>query len=519
MKVEKIGLDQTGYFSKTFLDYLSGADELRPFYQSSPSIDSFGEAIASRNFPSSHRKTLVSVLQKQYDGLEISDPVKDNLQRLGNENCFTVTTGHQLNIFTGPLYFIYKIVSVVNACRELKSKHPDKDFVPVYWMASEDHDFEEISYFNLFGKKYQWKTEQSGAVGRFDPSELKDLIDSLPGDVSVFEKAYLGNETLASAAREYVNALFGEYGVVVVDADDVDLKVEFTEVIKADVLNQSIKPKVDVRSAELDALGHKVQVHCRDINFFYLEGSVRGRLEKVGDHFEVVDFDRKFSKEEITKLIDEHPERFSPNVILRPLYQETILPNLSYVGGPSELVYWLQLKPVFGEFEKAFPILMPRNFGLVFPKHHQRTWDKTGLGLIALFRDVIALEKQWVETNSQNDLSFQGEIEEVEKTFTSLKEKAESVDPTLIQHLEALKSQAEKRIAIAEKKLVRAEKRNHSDALGQINAVKEALFPKGSLQERHDNFLNFYQQDSDFIQKLVDGFDPFDFSMHVFLDE
>ena len=519
MKVEKIDLDKTDFFSDSFLEYVAASEQLSPFYTATPTIDHFEQVIKNRNFPKKNREVLVDVLNTQYQGLATSPKVQSNIDALRNEKTFTITTGHQLNIFTGPLYFIYKIVTVINAAKELKHKYPQNEFIPVYWMASEDHDFEEISYFFLNGQKRTWKTEQSGAVGHFDPKELKSLLADLPEDIFLFEKAYLENDTLANAARQYVNDLFGEQGLVVIDADNAQLKAEFSEVITSDLTDQNPKELVDRQSDKLSSLGFKIQVNCRKCNFFYLHNGIRARIEKNGDGFHVVDTELKFSESELLALVESNPERFSPNVILRPLYQEHILPNLAYIGGPSELVYWLQLKLMFESFDIPFPILMPRNFGTFIPKYLMRTWDKTKLPIQNLFDPTHKLEKLWLAENGEKELLFEDESKAVGQEFDTLIEKANEVDTTLTQHLEALKTQTLSKIQKAEGKLIRAEKRNHEDTMRQIHNVKGFLFPNGSLQERRDNFLSFYQQNPAFIDQLLHAFDPFDYRMHVLTDE
>lgn len=517
MQTEKIDLDETGCFSSFFIDYINGKKELASFYQASPSIEGFSEQIANRSFPSSHRQTLVNVLKAQYKKLETSSSVSENIESILSEKTFTLTTGHQMNIFTGPLYFIYKIVTVINTAKSLKEKYPDFNFVPVYWMASEDHDFDEINHFHLYGKKYQWNTEQTGAVGKFDPSELKDILDKLPKGVPVFEKAYLENTSLADACRHYVNTLFGEEGLVVIDADHLALKKEFVAVIEDDLFEHSPNSLVSEQTRKIENLGYKTPVNPREINFFYMYEGVRARVEKTNNGFEVVNTALKFSEEEIRTLIKEHPERFSPNVVLRPLYQETILPNLAYIGGPSELVYWLQLKPMFDHFSVPFPLLMPRNFGLIIPSHQKNKWEKTGFSRSDLFESPHELENKWVKKRAQDALSFSKETSLISSVYQTLIKKANIIDPTLTPHLEVLATQTKNRLALAEKKIVRAEKRNQKDALSQMAAVQEALFPNGGLQERHDNFLNFYQDDPTFILTLLREFDAFDFRMHVLL--
>jgi bacillithiol biosynthesis cysteine-adding enzyme BshC len=520
MTTRKIDFPDTHAFSSFFLDYIQQKDSLKKFYERFPSLANFEAQLQDKSsFSQANRTLLADGLTKQYSQLTISKSVKANIDSLRDNKTFTVTTGHQLNVFTGPLYFIFKIVTVINACKALKEKYPAYHFVPLYWMASEDHDYEEIKSFRLYGKKYTWQTEQQGAVGRFETKDFKDLINQLPGDVSVFKDAYEKNKTLASAVRQYVNALFGVEGLVVVDGDDRQLKTLFTKVIQDDLFNHSAKKVVDSATQELQSLGYHTQVNAREINLFYLDAGVRSRLEREGDTFRVVDSTLTFSKSEIEKMILAEPEKFSPNVVLRPLYQEMILPNLAYVGGPAELVYWLQLKGVFKFFQIPLPILMPRNFGMVVDAPTQKKFSKTGLDVKDLFQEKNYLFNHWVANNSQHDLSLGKQMQSLQTLLNEIRNKATAIDSTLSKLVAAENQRALNGLERIEKKMLKAEKRKHEEKLKQIETVKDALFPNGSLQERTDNFLNFYQSNPDFIQKLLAAFDAFDFRFNVLMND
>lgn len=514
---KKIPLAETKAFSSFFLDYIQQKETLKPFYHRFPLPQNFKEQIVEKgkSFPQQHRDILVSVLQKQYEGLKISGAVSGNIDLLKKPETFVVTTGHQLNIFTGPLYFIYKIITVINACQKLKSSYPQYNFVPVYWMASEDHDYDEIKYFRLYGKKYVWQTDQKGAVGRFNTKDLAKLIPEIPGDVSVFKEAYTKNKTLAGAARHYVNALFGAEGLVVLDSDERELKSLFKTVMENDILRNTTVEQVNTTNKQLADLGYKTQVFCRDINFFYLGDDLRSRIERHGDRYRVVDTTIEFSDEEMRSLIETSPEKLSPNVILRPLYQEWILPNLAYVGGPSESIYWLQLKKVFDHYKVPFPMLMPRNFALIVDHTIQRKLEKTGLELKHYFDDKNYLFNHWTLKNSRGDLTVGMERDTIRKIYSDLKARAESIDKTLGPFVGAEGTRVINGLEKIERKLLRAEKRFHSDKLRQIEAVKDALFPSGNLQERVDNFLNFYQQDKEFVKVLIQHLDPFAYEFNV----
>jgi len=511
MPSQQIALNSVGVFPKLFLDYISKKEKLEKFYNQYPDIQGFSKVIESRKFSDEKRKTLVSVLKKQYQVLEN----KPNLDILLDTNTFTVTTGHQLNIFTGPLYVIYKIVTIINLAKKLKVEFPAYNFVPVYWMASEDHDFAEIAYFNLFGKNFKWETEQKGAVGRMNPAELQTIFDELSEKPSIFEEAYLKNTTLSDAARQYMHELFGSENLVCIDADDSALKGIFSDVIKDDLLNNSANEIVTKTSNELNEMGYHTQITPREINFFYLQDWLRERIIKEDNVYKVLNSAFSFSEEEILKILDNQPENFSPNVVLRPLYQETILPNLAYIGGPSEVPYWLQLKGVFDHYGEQFPLLMPRNFALVINQASQKRIEKLGVTAEELFADDVSLRRSYVERNSENSLSLAFEIDDVSEVFERILKKSLAIDQTMKGAVEAEKSKIISSLENLEKRIKKAEERNQETSVTQLLALKQKLFPDGGLQERKENFLNFYLNDKDFINKLLEAFDPIDYSFNI----
>lgn len=516
MQLQKIPFRSTHAFTEFFLKYIEQQAELKPFYNRFPSLNSFKDQIKERSsFPPSTRKVLVSSLQRQYQSLKILPVVEDNIKKLGEATTFTVTTGHQLSIFTGPLYVAFKITTVIKACRQLKAKYPKHHFVPVYWMASEDHDYEEIKSFRLYGKSYTWETVQQGAVGRFHLKDFKELLLQIPGEIGPFREAYTKSTTLAAAVRSYMNALFGAEGLVIIDGDDADLKALLAPVVEEDLFNQGPFHCVAETNRRLAELGLHPPVNPREVNFFFLAENLRGRLDRRGDEFNIVDTSLKFSRKEIESALKKNPEQFSPNVILRPLYQELILPNLAYVGGPAELVYWLELKGVFDQFKIPFPILLPRNFGMVVEAPTARKIGQTRLPLEAFFESKSEVSKRWILQNSSHDLSLAVQAKAIEKILDEVKKRSAAVDPTLERMTDAHGTRAAHMIQTIERKMIRAEKRKQSDSIRQIEAIKDVLFPNGGLQERNDNFLNFYQPDPKFLQELLLKFDPFDFQLHV----
>ena len=511
MPSQQLALNSVGAFPKLFLDYISKNENLEKFYNQYPDIEGFSKVIEARQFSDSKRKTLINVLEKQYQSIEN----KPNFSLLLEKNTFTVTTGHQLNIFTGPLYVIYKIVTIINLAKRLKAEFPIYNFVPVYWMASEDHDFAEIASFNLFGKTHKWETEQKGAVGRMNPAELQAIFDELPEKPALFEEAYLKNTTLSDAVRQYMHQLFGNEGLVCLDADELALKASFSNIIKDDLLNNTANKIVHQTSEELNAMGYHTQISPREINFFYLQNGLRERIVFENARFKVLNSELSFSQEEILQILDNQPDNFSPNVVLRPLYQETILPNLAYIGGPSEVPYWLQLKGIFEHYGEQFPLLMPRNFALVVNQASQKRMDKLGISADELFADEVTLRRSFVERNSENSLSLAFEIDDVNEIFERILRKSVAIDQTMKGPVEAEKVKIIASLENLEKRIKKAEERNQETSVTQLLALKQKLFPDGGLQERKENFLNFYLNDNLFITKLLAEFEPLDYRFNI----
>ena len=510
----------TGAFSKTVSDYLCQDEKLQPFYNRFPALEAFEAQLKEKAFSDSQRQTLHQALQQQYSSIGTINPkVQQNIDLLQQPNTYTITTGHQLNIFTGPLYFIYKIVTAINTCRQLQQQYPDYNFVPVYWMASEDHDFAEINHFNLFGKGYKWETDQTGAVGRFSTEGLDKLMEELPEAYPVFEEAYRNSKTLADATRAITHALFGEYGLVSIDGDDKELKKTSTPVVKRELTEQLSNKLVEEANTELEKLGYKPQVYSREINLFYLTDKLRERIVLEDGKYNVLNTDISFTQEEILLEANEHPERFSPNVILRPLYEEIILPNLAYIGGGAEVAYWFQLKKVFEAYEVAFPILMLRNSAMYITKANASRMHKLGLQPEQMFQPYLDLKKYLSSQIHEEEINLEEQRKAVAAAFTEVEELAKSIDPTLARATAAEEQKAQNALHMLEKKITKARDAKHEQTFKQLENLKEKLFPNGTLQERHDNLLTYQTNNPDFIAALVDAFEPLEFKFTILEEE
>lgn len=505
----------TGLFSSLFLDYLSQNENLKDFYNEYPSIENFGNILQSREFTKENREVLINSLMVQYGDLE-DGPVYENIQALRGQRAFTVTTGHQLNLMTGPLYFIYKIVSTIKLSQKLKESYPNYDFIPVYWMATEDHDFDEINHFHFDGKEYVWETDQKGPVGEFQlDRNIHDLVGSLDFLPEFFKTAYQNSKTLKEAVRKYVHHLFSDKGLVILDGNDEELKRLFIPVIKDDVLHQTANGLVNASNDSLEKLGYQTQVFPREINFFYMKKGLRERIIRTNGTFEVMNAGIRWQEEELLAEIQKYPQRFSPNVIMRPLYQETILPNIAYLGGPAEVAYWFQLKKVFDFYKVNFPFVLPRNFALVTPVNITRKIRRLELSSKDLFKDIDHLRKEFVKSVTSLDLNLTEEKNKLSRMFEGLHCKAGDMDKTLLPSVKAAEVRAQKILQQIARKFRKAEERKNKDEIRQLYEVKEGLFPGKIPQERKLNFLQFYLEDHSFLDELYKNFDPLDFSFII----
>ena len=496
-------LRQTGYFSRIITDYLDQADGLRPFYMHPPNAEGLRKSLQARQSKPIERASLVSVLQEQYSKVPMIAGASTNISLLSRDNTFTVCTAHQPAIFTGVLYFIYKILHTIRLAAWLKAEYPDCNFVPVFWMGSEDADLDELGHIWLDGDALTWDTKQTGAVGRMNTKGLDKLLYRIQGTLSVqpygpqlmamLKECYLESPDIQTATFRLLHRLFGESGLIVLIADTAQLKKGMLPVFEDDLFNQ--RPAAIVNETIKKIPDHyKVQANPRDINLFYLKDDLRGRIDRDGDQFLVHGSTLRFTEAEMRGELHRYPERFSPNVILRGLYQETILPNLAFIGGGGETAYWLELKALFDQYRVPFPVLILRNSFLLIDRQWQEKADRARLAYADLFRPTEDLINEIVRRESENSLSLEREIREANRYYEALKALTRPVDPSLEQHVEALPAKALDSIRTLEKKLLKAEKRKFGDLQRQVHTLKTALFPGGGLQERVENFMPWYAQ-------------------------
>lgn len=493
------------YYSDLILDYLDEKESLRTLYNRFPSLENLKKQVNEKKetFSQETRKVLVSALKNQYRNITISEKTAKNISHLKEENTFTITTGHQLNLFTGPLYFFYKIISVINLTVELKQAYPEYNFVPIFWMASEDHDFEEINFFNFKEKQICWESDKTGAVGEFPTHGLSDVYDLFKEELNLsehsetlknlFKGAYLNCNNLTEATHFLANEIFKDYGLVILDGNDKDLKGVFAPYIKDELLKETAFQKVGVSAEKLNELGYKIQVNPRKINLFYLNKNIRERIVKEGNQYFIHNTEIQFSEKEILEELEKYPERFSPNAIMRPLFQEVVLPNLCYVGGSGELAYWLELKNYFDTVEVVFPSLLMRNSALLLSEKQAEKRQKLNLSNGDLFlkqKDLIVKQTKRI---SDIPIDFSPQKGYLQKQFMDLYDLAKKTDPSFLGAVAAQEKKQKNGLDHLEKRLLKAQKRKLRDELSRSIKLQDDLFPNGNLQERTTNFSEFYE--------------------------
>lgn len=522
MRFTQIPYEETHAFSQLVVDYLSNKESVYPLFEFGFDKVGVKDAINQRSSFPVDRNLLYAVLKQQYVSLTTSEKVNRNLELLKQENTFTVCTAHQPNLFTGYLYFVYKIVHAIKLSQELNKQFPEQNFVPVYYIGSEDNDLDELGEFHFNNQTFRWNANgQQGAFGRMKTGSLKTILNELfkilgpPGKhcdelKELLTSAYSKHETIAVATLFLVNELFGKYGLIILNPDDAQLKSAFKEIMRDDLFNHTA-----FNAQNHSSNNYKEQAFTRPINLFYLTDNLRERIERKGDVWFVNNTTIQWTKIELLKVLEQHPERFSPNVILRGLFQETILPNVVFIGGGSEVAYWLQLKKLFEHYHVFFPSIHLRQSVLLINATTQKKAAQLQLSIHELFLPEKLLEDLLLEKNGIVTNKLDAARNEFSLLLNNLKMNAVEIDVTLNSSADAVLTKMQQQISVLEKKILRAQKRKISEQFTKLKKLREAIYPSGVLQERRENFMPwFLLYGHVFFDLLIDNFQPF---QHTFL--
>lgn len=518
-------LDVYGYgkFTDLIRDYLTQEKSVQPFFNRFPTEENLILAAQNKIKHYKNRNLVYEALVRQLSDLSLTDRQIGNLKKFKLENTVTVTTGHQLNLMTGPLYFFYKILQTIKCCEFLEEVHPDFHFVPIFWMATEDHDFEEINHFFYDHQKFSWDRESFGAVGRLNLEGLDQtfqlFLEMLPETMHaeslkfLIQHSYGNSIDLRQATKQLVQDLFEDYGLLMIDGDDSDLKRLMIPKFEEELVQQTGFQKVTKSNDKLSSLHYNLQVHPREINLFYLsDTNHRDRIVYENGVYQVLNQNKTFSQSEILNELNHHPERFSPNVILRPLYQETILPNIAYIGGSGEISYWLQLKSFFESQQVPFPVLIVRNSVMLLTPKQKKKLEKLNVSYENLMLPLHELVSQNISEHSDLNIDFEMYRRKIESIFDEIHEKSTQTDLSFSHMVNAQRQKQLNGLDKMQKRLIRAENRKYAERKDRIEQIYHDLFPGGNLQERQMNFSQLWvEYGSSFIEEIYKDIQPFDF--------
>lgn len=488
-KTQTLSLDSVPGFGKLLKAFVSSANE------SLPASNYFDSTLVQNRLDFrtkfEHRDILFQRLTAQNSVIDISEKTRSNIELIKEKNTVCITTGHQLALMGGPLFVTYKILTAIKLCQQYKSQFPAYNFVPVYWLASEDHDFEEINNFTVHGKEFKWETQERGAVGKFSTQGISDLILQMENEIngldpdllSKFKLAYSKNN-LSEATRFLANELFGQYGLIIIDGNDTTLKKLFVPVLEKEVQEKATFKNVSSTNKKLEEAGFEPAINPRELNLFFLTENDRKRLEFSNESVKTVDNTSSWSIHDFLKLIHESPEKISPNVLMRPVYQETILPNLAYIGGPAETEYWLQLDALFEANALKTPLRILRICNtLLSEKNHNKIYE-AGLDMVSILEPEEVLSKKIATALGGDNLNFTKEKNDFSTLFDNLTAKAKQIDVTLEGTIKAEKARQEKALENVFSKLIKAEKNKQEAAISRMLKIRNSILPNGKPQER-----------------------------------
>lgn len=531
MTIEEIAFDKVVQFSDRDVSYQLQPELYTEFINYLPTVDGLKKAIEGRKDFKVDRDLLYSQLMDAYKNVDATELQLEHIESLKQPNTYTVVTAHQPSLLTGPLYYVTKLFSTVKLAKAISESLTGIKIVPIFINGSEDHDFEEVDHLQIFGKSIKWINEEKGAIGRKSLKGLEEAISEFTAilgsgassqDVTkVLLKSLEESNTYNDFTFKMINGLFGHTGIIVLSMDNKAFKQSFIPIIKKEIFEKPSQAIILKTQEEIhEKFGYKAQAFPREINFFYLSNQSRERIEYNDGKYNILNTNTSFTKDEMLNEIEMHPDKFSPNVITRPLFQEFILPNLAYVGGGGELAYWLERKEQFNTFGIFFPALIRRNSTMVISKSQLKQMDKLGISVEEIFHSENDIIKKHLESQAGDNLNIQNEKDQLKNLIESLAHKAEEVDLTLKSFVEAEGKKLEKALDHIEGRLIRSYKSQEEVSVTQIRNIKSKLFPNNGIQERSDNYFQFYQSMGKGIEEaMLENLNPLNLNMLCFIDK
>jgi len=511
-----------------FLDYLYEFENVKEYYKYNFKDKENYKKIFRRISESQRavKSGLGNILKSQYAGLKISKKTKRNLELFSKENTLAVVTGQQLGILGGPMYTFYKIITVIKLCNHLNERYDEFNFVPVFWLEADDHDFNEVRSINIINNDNNIKIIEY--KNDIDPDDTKRSVGLIEIDDTIIdffnqlkenlrdtefkkplldtlESIYSPGKTFKTSFVELIHSLFDGYGLVILDPTDKRLKEKLKPVFRKEITDfRKHTEKLVFVSAKLEEV-YNAQVKINPVNLFFSTNDGRYSIEPVENEFRLKRKRKSFTKEELLELVENEPERFSPNVLLRPICQDYILPTAFYIAGPSEIAYFAQVTPLYDFYEIQTPIIYPRASATLMEANINKTLEKYQLSVNEIFMGVDELKKNVVESLSKNNVNeiFTKTMNDIEIAFDNLREKLFDLDKTIADNSKKYRSKISNTLNELRNKAEHAQNKKYEVTLRQLDRACNLLYPNGNLQEREINytyFLNKYGKG--FLQRI-----------------
>ncbi len=515
-------------FSKLFIDFINKEPFFGSRFPSNSELFGNGSFLEKQNNFKRDRQGFISVINDSMNCVSISGKQAANIKTLANENAFAVVTGQQVGFFGGPLYTVLKTCTTIELSEKLNSYYKNKSgFVPVFWLEDNDHDNLEASQAAIFDKEYKIehlfcmegvsKADRTCVSERqFDKTvktALEKIEEILPETkykndlILKLRKIYKPGESWGDAFITLFNSWFGSKGLLFIKASEVRKKGLCKEPVMRELQTIGKSEEIiDRANTLLEQSGYHIQAKSFGVNLFFHDKNERYRINKVSPDSSAslkiakrqddTQFDcngKIFSYDELIKLAEKEPRLFSPNVLLRPVFQDYILPTAAYIGGPSEIGYTAQIKELYEYFSVPMPAFLPRHSASIINSHSARFLDKQKL-------EPLYFTKKFEEIESElNNILFDKNIEklfmktrsQITKNYEEIKNESAKIDPTLIRTGAAACHKSLEHLDSLEKKIQTAQKRVHEMIYAQYRQVSNFFYPEGTMQERMFSAINF----------------------------
>jgi bacillithiol biosynthesis cysteine-adding enzyme BshC len=513
-----------------FLDYLYEFENVSKFYANDfrnkdNYLKIFKNVAESRHDLS---PSISELLSRQYSKLNPSNLTQQNIKKLSDKKTLAIVTGQQLGIVGGPLYTFYKIITAIKLSRFLSERYDDYNFVPVFWLEADDHDFNEVRSVKIIDEANSLLTigykeeiaeddlKQSVGLINLD-SSINEFFEKLNSSIKetefksvIFDRLknfYKEGKSFKEAFSDLVFNYFDEYGLLIFDPQDSEVKKLLKPVFKREITDFRIHTEQLVQvSATLEELYH-AQVKVKPVNLFLRVDEGRYSIEPVENEYRLRRKRKSFTQEQLLELLENEPDKFSPNVLLRPICQDYLFPTAFYVAGPSEISYFAQIKPLYELYNIAQPMIYPRSSATILENSIANSLEKYSLGMNDLFIDVENIKKKIVNSveESSVDEMFGGIASQIESTFDQLKEKLIDLDKTIADSSNRYRDKILGTVNELKSKAEKAQQKKYEVTLRQIDRAAVNLFPNSNLQEREINFIYFANKyGEEFLKKIFD---------------